>query len=304
MSSAVPLLKSEPVYLRNRLFALIHLLRLEQWSKNAFVLAGLVFRRAWTDTHLSLHVGAAVLGFSLVASGTYIINDFVDRDLDRKHEKKSKRPLAAGTVSLPEALICCLLLLSTGEAVGFAASPAVAGILGIYVILTLAYSLWLKRLVLVDVFVLAGLYMLRLFAGTSGVGISPSGWLITCGGTFSLFLALGKRRAELRASMKPAAEFRPVLGSYTVSFLDRAMSIAAACAIIMYSLYTMSPETVHLHATGRLIYTTPFVMFGVFRYMLLSEHLGTGSDPARELFVDWPLMACAGAWLAAVMLFV
>ena len=170
-----------------------------------------------------------------------------------------------------------------------------------YLALNIAYTLGLKRVPVVDVFVIAAGFMLRLLAGTSGIGVEPSQWLLACGFLLTLFLGFAKRRAELARLADDAAQHRAVLDAYTTGFLDKAILVCAICMVVTYAAYTVSPDTASLHGTGHLIVTLPWVLLGTFRYLFRLHFRGGGGDPAEEVIRD-PVLAAAGAgWIATVL---
>ncbi len=286
----------------NRLSDLICLLRPAQWVKSAFVFAGLLYSHAWSELDLVWRVLAAAAGFALVSSAVYVLNDIADREADRRHPKKRQRPLARGAVSLPAALALALLSGVAGALLGYHASPQVAGMLAIYALLNVAYSLGLKRVVILDVFIIAAGFMLRLLAGTLGVGIVPSQWLLLCGLMLTLFMGFVKRRAELAQSeARAGAPARRVLSDYGPALLDHMITVAAAGIIMSYSLYTMSPETIARHGTEHLIVTVPFVLYGVFRYIFLLHQRSQGEDPATEAMRDPHLLIVVLTWLGTTL---
>ncbi len=279
--------------------ALWRLMRPHQWLKNSFVFTGLLFSHAWHDTHLLVQVLLAALAFSLVSSAIYILNDMVDCEQDRLHPVKCQRPLAAQTVSLRSAGGFAILLAMLALGVAYTISMTVLWIIVAYALMNLAYSLRLKHVVILDVFIIAAGFMLRILAGTLGVGIPPSQWLLLCGLMVTLFLGAAKRRAEIAALHDGGAAHRKVLAHYSPILLDKMISITASGVVMSYSLYTMSPDTIRTHGTANLIYTVPFVMYGVFRYIyLLHAHHG-GAEPSRELVRDAHMIGAVLAWAAA-----
>ena len=189
---------------------LLKLMRPRQWVKSGFVLIGVLFAHAWHDAGTVRRVLLAAAAFSLVASGVYVFNDLMDREHDAAHPRKRERALAAGRVSTGAAVALLIVLLAAGFVLGYLSSPVVLYILLAYVALNLGYSLGLKHVVLLDVFLIAGGFMLRLLAGTLGVRIAPSQWLLLCGLMLSLFLGFAKRRAELYAAAGGTAGARKV----------------------------------------------------------------------------------------------
>jgi len=279
----------------------IRLLRPKQWVKSLFVFVGLLFGHAWGDTHLVWRVVAAAVSFALVSSCVYILNDIADREADRKHPRKRRRPLAQGTVSLNAAIALAVCVGVAGGVLGYYASPTVAAMLAVYGLMNIAYSLGLKRVVILDVFIIAAGFMLRLLAGTSGVGIPPSQWLLLCGLMLTLFLGFVKRRAELGDEAADKAVQRKVLRDYSTMLLDQMITIAAAGIIMSYSLYTLSAETIETHGTSLLMLTVPFVIYGVFRYLFLLHQHQQGEDPASEAVQDPHLLVTVLLWLATTL---
>jgi 4-hydroxybenzoate polyprenyltransferase len=285
------------------LMQLVKLLRPHQWVKNGFVFIGLLFGGTGNDSALQGKVLLAAAGFCLLSSCVYVLNDIFDRTADQAHPLKRGRPLASGAVGIGAALALASLCAAAGLALGAAASAGVAAILVAYLLLNLAYSAGLKHVAILDVFIIAAGFMLRIFAGTSGVGIAPSQWLLLCGLLLTIFLGFAKRRAELMVSEGDGAggaSQRPVLDDYSPALLDTMMSISAAGVIVSYSMYTVSPDTIELHHTDKLIYTLPFVLYGIFRYIFLLHRRG-GEDPASTLFSDAHMLLTGAAWLCVTL---
>ena len=272
-------------------------MRPRQWVKSGFVLMGILFANQWHQPQMVRNVLLAAGAFSLVASGVYILNDLLDRKQDAYHPLKRRRPLVAGTVSVSTAILSMLVLWVAGFSMGLFVSVRVVSILFTYILINIAYSLGLKHVVLLDVFIIAGGFMLRILAGTVGVGIAPSQWLLVCGLMVALFLGFAKRRAELYALAAENADHRKVLKNYQPVLLDKMIVVTATCVILTYSLYTMSPVTIQTHRTDALIYTVPFVMYGIFRYIYSLHNQNTGTDPAQELFRDPHILISIGGWL-------
>lgn len=281
----------------NKPSELIRLLRPNQWVKNIFVFIGLLFGHAWHDLSLVYSVVAAFIAFSCVASFIYVINDIADLETDRQHPKNRLRPLAAGAVSMGAAITLAAIFLVFGLSLGILSSYRVLIFLLIYIVINLLYSFRLKQIVIIDVFIIAAGFMLRIFAGTLGIGIPPSKWLLLCGFMITLFLGLTKRRAEMMSLADNKSAQRKVLAHYTPVLLDKMISITAASVIISYSLYTMSPDTIRIHQTESLIYTVPFVTYGIFRYIFLLHYQQWGDEPSRELGRDPHILGAVAAWL-------
>ena len=276
-------------------------MRPRQWVKNGFVLMGALFANLWRQPGVAKHVLMTAAAFCLVSSGVYILNDILDRTSDANHPQKRNRPLAAKRISVSTAGILLTILWLGGFALGYMVSPKVLVILLIYIVINFAYSVQLKHVVILDVFIIASGFMLRILAGTVGVGIAPSQWLLLCGLMVALFLGFAKRRAELYALNSNGPVHRKVLDLYQPVLLDKMIVVTATCVIITYSLYTMSPVTVAYHHTESLIYTVPFVMYGIFRYIYSLHRQSTGSDPATEIFRDPHLLFAILGWLLSTL---
>jgi 4-hydroxybenzoate polyprenyltransferase len=281
---------------------LISLLRPHQWLKNGFVFVGLLFGHAWSDPGKLGQALAAFAAFCLLASAVYVMNDLIDREQDRLHPKKKDRPLAAGTVGVGVAQALALACLVGGGAIAWLWAGSAPWVFAAYVLLNLGYSFGLKHVVILDVFIIAAGFMLRILAGTLGLGIPPSQWLLLCGLMLTLFLGFAKRRAELIALQADSAGHRRVLEQYTAPMLDQFIGIAAAGTVISYALYTVSAETVAMHGTRALIATVPFVLYGMLRYLWKLHARGGGGDPARELLRDPQLLVATAGWLGLVIL--
>lgn len=283
------------------LMPFLKLLRPHQWIKSGFVFVGLLFGHVWQDGVLVEKILLAAAAFALAASSVYVLNDLADRERDRQHPEKCRRPLASGTVSVVQALLLGGACFGVALWMACSASLFVLYIVLAYVALNIAYSLGLKHVVLLDVFIISAGFMLRILAGTLGVGIAPSHWLLLCGLMLTLFLGFAKRRAELGILAGQGGSHRRVLNDYDPILLDSLISVCATGAIVSYSLYTVSAETLLMHGTANLIYTVPFVIYGIFRYLYLLHRRGGGGDPASALLQDPHLLGAFGGWVAAVI---
>jgi len=274
--------------------ALLRALRPHQWVKNVFVLAAVVFAKAKEGEALSLGGSAersslfAMAAFCLGASAIYLVNDVLDAENDRRHPDKRNRPIAAGEVSVPMALVSAVICAAAAsmlalEAGGFTAPVVV--LLASYVCLNIAYSLSLKHVVIVDAFCIAAGFLLRVEAGGSAANAPVSRWLLLCTLFLALFLALCKRRAECDLLGDAKAEHRKILGDYEVGFLDQMVTLLAACTILCYSLYTVIGEGVN----PSMVWTVPFVVFGLSRYMWLVQKQRGGGSPTRILLGGDPM---------------
>jgi len=284
---------------------LLKLLRPHQYIKNTFVLAGVLFSRQW-DIYTLLQAAWAFCAFSLSASAVYILNDLSDIEADRAHPKKRYRPLPSGKVSITAARkLAIILFLATFIPTLLLKDWILVSIMLTYIVMNIASSLCLKHIVLLDVFVISMGFMLRLLAGTWGIGIAPSEWLLLCGMMLTLFLGFCKRTSELLQSAMAddtfAEKSRRVLTEYNTAMLEQFTSITAACAIISFGLYTVSDQTIRTQGTSNLIYTLPLVIYGIFRYLFLLHRHGKGTDTAKDLFTDRHLLLTGSCWVAMTL---
>ena len=287
-----------------RALAFIELLRPRQWAKNAFVLVGLVFGHAYREPSMLLAALSATGAFCLASGAVYALNDARDAVQDRDHPDKRGRPVARGAVLPGEAI--ALSAIGAAAALTLAAWTGwlVAAIVAAYLGLNAAYTLGLKRFPVVDVVAIAAGFMLRLLAGTLGIGIEPSKWLLACGFLLTLFLGFAKRRAEIAFLAEDAGRHRAVLEAYSVGFLDKAILLCAAGMVGAYAWYTLAAETALLHGTGSLVLTLPWVLLGTVRYLYRLRLRGGGGDPAEELLRDPLLAASVAGWVATVLWFI
>ncbi len=285
------------------IFSLIKAMRPKQWVKNSFCFAPLVFSRMALDLDAVREAGIVFLAFSLVASTIYLINDIVDRERDRAHPKKKNRPIASGKIGVPIAIVTALFTGVAAIALGFFQNYMVLGVLSTYLVLNFGYSFWLKHLVIVDLFVIAIGFVLRVMAGAAAIGVTPSAWILTCTLFLSLLLAACKRRAEVEAQ-GPDAGTRKVLSAYSLQYLDLIIAVVAGGTILSYALYTMSPATVGHLGTANLIYTLPFAMFAVFRYMWLVLQKAQGESPFELLLRDATMLINIASYLVVTFVVV
>ena len=277
--------------------ALIRLIRPKQWLKNSFVFAPLVFSK-------ELFTGAffdalmAFLSFSLTASAVYIVNDIADVEADRLHPEKRNRPLAARTVSVTAALGLMTLLLAIVLILVWQMDSRFIAILVIYFLLNLAYSYKLKEVVLLDVFIIAAGFMLRILGGAYAIDVRVSTWIVLCSLFISLFLGFAKRRAEL-VQLQGASQERKVLSLYKIGFIDQMLTISAAGAVISYALYTVAPHTIEMFGTDRMIYTTVFVIYGVFRYLYIIHTSSASENPTNAVTSDFTILWTGVLWILA-----
>ncbi len=278
--------------------SLFRLLRPKQWIKSGFVCAGVVFGDRWHDPVTVGGMLLAVVCFSLFGSCAYVLNDFLDREADRAHPSKRLRPLASGSVTPFQGFAAAAACALAAAAAGWLADPRVLLTALAYVGINVAYSLWLKHQAVVDVFCIASGFMLRILAGTWGLHVPPSGWLILTGMFLTLFLGFAKRRAEWTETRGHTAR-RVVLAQYSEPLLDSFLSITATGAVLSYGLYTLDPQVIALHRTDKLVYTLPFVLFGLCRYLLLLHAKNKGENPSVDVFTD-PQILLSGLAYAGV----
>jgi decaprenyl-phosphate phosphoribosyltransferase len=281
----------------------IRLIRPKQWIKNGFVFAPLIFSKQLFDTDRLLTSGRAFVAFCLTASSIYILNDLADLEADRAHPEKKKRPLAAGTLAVSHALTVLVLLLAGAVAVAAGMDLRFIAFLAAYFILNIAYSLKLRDVFLLDVFIIAAGFMFRVLGGAYAINVTVSSWLVLCSLFISLFLGFAKRRGELVLSDQKSAK-RETLRLYRVDYIDQLLTIAAAGTVISYALYTVASRTVEVFGTDRLIYTTVFVMYGVFRYMFLIHTTSAVENPTNAVTADPPIIVNAILWIAACVLLI
>jgi 4-hydroxybenzoate polyprenyltransferase len=286
--------------------ALIEGLRPRQWTKNLLLFAGVLFSRRAGEPELMLRAVLGFAAFSLVASATYLLNDLRDLESDRQHPRKRLRPIASGRLSPAVARITAVVLVAIAAALAWRLGPRFGAVLFAYLVLNLAYSAYLKRQVLLDVFTISSGFVLRAIGGVElllpvapGTELSP--WLLVCTFFGSLFLALSKRRREMAGAGDNAARQREVLERYTPQLLDGLLLVSAAASLMSYALYTIWPGTVAKFGTEALLYTVPFVAYGIFRYLYLVGATERTEDPAQVLLTDRPLGICVLAYLAAVV---
>ncbi len=284
--------------------ALIRSLRPEQWLKNGFVLAPMVFSGLLDNPEAWGRGVLAAAAFCAASSAVYLVNDVLDREADRRHPGKCTRPIAAGAISVGTALATALVLAAAAMAAAFVLGNMFAAVLASYILLVVLYSAVLKRVVFVDVLVLAAGFVLRVVGGAVAIGVPVSRWLLLCAYLLALYLALGKRRSELALLGNDAGTHREVLGHYTLALVDQAISVVLGATVLAYTLYTVAPETVIKVGSEGLMATVPVVLYGLFRYLYLLHRSDLGGSPTRVLATDQPLLITVLVWLgvAAVVI--
>ena len=286
--------------------ALIEALRPRQWTKNLLLFVGVVFSQHLGDVALVLRAAAGFASFSLLAGSVYVINDLKDLEFDRRHPRKRSRPIASGRLPAAVARWALVPLLAIAAAIALWLGPTFTVTALVYVTLNLAYSAGLKHQVVLDVFLVALGFVLRAIAGVQLlVPVAPatdlSPWLLVCTFFGALFLALSKRRREVANAGGNASLQREVLLHYTPEMLDGMLLVSAASSLMGYALYTIWPGTVAKFHTDWLLYTVPFVAYGIFRYLFLVRVAENTEDPSLVLLTDRPLALCVLLYLVAVV---
>jgi 4-hydroxybenzoate polyprenyltransferase len=275
---------------------LIAAMRPHQWVKNLFIFAPLLFGRKLTDLSA---VGSACVAFGVfcfLSSALYIFNDWLDADEDRAHPEKKNRPISSGELRVSAALLFSAALAAAAFSLAWWLGNGVVVVGAVYFVLIVAYSLSLKRLIVLDCIAIASGFVLRVIGGAVAISVVPTHWLIACAFLLALFLAFSKRRQELLTLSNNAVEHRKVLGQYSVAYLEQVNIVLIGAAIVSYALYTVAPETVERFGTDALIYGTVFVIYGMLRYLALINHPENGGNPSKMLLQDRPLLITVVAW--------
>ncbi len=277
-------------------------LRPDQWTKNLFVFAALVFAHKLNDPRSVLDATFAFVIFCALSGAVYLLNDVLDREQDRRHPLKATRPIASGAldpkIALGASLVLALAAIAAAYGLGlpfFATACAYLGLLW-------AYSAYLKHVVILDVLTISAGFTLRAAAGGAAIAVPVSHWLLVCTCLLALFLALSKRRHELVLLADQATGHRPTLDEYTPYLLDQMISVVTASTLIAYAFYTISPETTEKFGTTLLALTIPFPLYGIFRYLYLVHRRDLGGSPAELLLHDRPLLVCVALWALSVVL--
>jgi len=277
-------------------------LRPEQWTKNLFVFAGVLFGGHLLDVPAMLRAVAAFAVFCALSGVVYIFNDLADRTADQQHPLKRLRPIASGRLAPSTAAIAAIILGVVSLAAAVLLSPRFAVLSATYVALLVLYSIVLKHLVIIDALTIAAGFVLRAAAGAVAVFVPISHWLLVCTTLLALFLVLSKRRHELTLLADGAMTHRPILEEYSPYLLDQMIAVVTASTLVAYSVYSTSTETAERLNTTRLGLTIPFVLYGIFRYLYLVHQKRAGGSPADLLLTDRPLLACVGLWALSVAL--
>ena len=282
------------------LLALLKTMRPRQWTKNVFVFAALVFDKQLLIPESFLRTLGGFALFCLVSSSVYIFNDLADIEADRQHPQKRFRAIPSGKLPVAVAWVASVALVAVSLFLGWWLSPAFAFVIAAYFLLNVAYSKWLKHVLILDVLLLAAGFVLRVDAGVRLIQVERfSPWLYVVMTLLALYLGFGKRRAELALLSDDAANHRKVLQGYTVPLLDQYIMIVSGMTIVSYSLYTFSAP--NLPANHTMMLTIPFVVYAIFRYLYLIEVEHAGGAPEEILLRDRPFQVSMLLWAAAVL---
>jgi 4-hydroxybenzoate polyprenyltransferase len=287
--------------LRRQTAHLIRSLRPRQWTKNLLVFAGLIFGDKLGDPR-SVGLAAGAFGvFCLLSSTIYLLNDIRDRETDRLHPAKAKRPIAAGDLPVATAAIAAVALGIAALAAAFLISHPFGIAALAYLLLLSFYSFGLKHVVILDVLVLAGGFVLRALGGALAIDVEFSHWLLLLTLLGALFLGLSKRRAEMVALAGDATNHRRSLAHYSPYLLDQMIGVVTASTLLAYAFYTISDRTVSHFGTDHLLWTVPFPLYGIFRYLYLVHQREGGGNPSDTLLEDRPILVCVALWGATVI---
>ena len=301
-SAAIPGASTSVVPGRSVALNLLISVRPGQWTKNLLVFAGVLFGRRLLDPVAVADALGAFAVFCGLSSAVYLINDIADRESDRRHPLKARRPIASGALSVTAAAAAAAAILIVAALGAIALGPWFAMVALSYVVLQALYSGPLKHIVIIDVLTLALGFVMRAVAGAVAVSVEISHWLLVCTVLLALFIALAKRRHEIVLLAGDAPTHRPILGEYSPYLLDQMIAVVTASTLIAYIFYTVSPETQAKFGTPWLGLTIPFPLYGIFRYLYLVHRREGGGSPAELLINDRPLLVCVSLWAAAIVL--
>lgn len=279
-------------------------LRPGHWTKNLLVFAGLLFGMQLFVPSAAIRAVMAFVIFCGLSGVVYLVNDIADRESDRQHPLKAKRPIASGALPVSTAVAAAILLGAGSLAASVVLGWRFTAVGVAYLALQALYSGPLKHIVIIDVLTLATGFVLRAVAGAVAVGVAISHWLLVCSILLALFIALAKRRHEIVLLAGSAANHRPILGEYSAYLLDQMIAVVTASTLIAYIFYTISPETQQKFGTPWLGLTIPFPLYGIFRYLYLVHRREGGGSPADLLLTDRPLLMCVALWALTVVLII
>jgi 4-hydroxybenzoate polyprenyltransferase len=277
----------------------MHLMRPHQYVKNFFIFLPLFFALKITNTELLLNAFIGFVSFSILSSAVYILNDYQDIEEDRQHPKKKNRPLASGAINKTQAMSIMLLLLLIGFSLISSISMTASYILLTYVLMNIAYSLYLKHIAILDVSIIAIGFVLRLFVGATVTGIHLSMWIVIMTFLLALFMALAKRRDDVLIYLKTGKQMRKVIDGYNLQFLDGAMMIMASVVIVAYTLYTTSSEIIARVQSEYLYLTALFVILGILRYLQITFVEENSGSPTRIILKDTFIQFTLLGWIVS-----
>jgi len=277
-------------------------MRPQQWIKNFFIFAAIIFSQNIFNLPLLLKTIIAFVSFCLLSSSLYILNDLKDLEEDKLHPLKSKRPLASGRLKKSTAFLSFIVLSTLSLILAITLNRYFFMIALVYFFLQVAYSVRLKHVVILDVFVIATGFLIRVVAGGLAIEVTISSWFLICTILLALFLAISKRRHELVLLEDSASDHRPILEEYNPYLLDQMIAVVTASTLVAYCLYTISEETVAKFGTTKLIFTVPFVLYGIFRYLYLIHQKTEGGSPEVLIIKDRPLLIDIFLWIASAIL--
>ncbi len=286
------------------LTGLIEAMRPRQWMKNTFVLIALVFSQRLYDRGAVVWSLGAFCIFCFLSSAVYLLNDVADYEKDRQHPTKRNRPIASGRLPKSVALVFALIFAGGSVGLAFAINVPFAALSIGYLALNLLYSFSLKHVVILDALMVAIFFVLRAVAGAAAINVPISHWLLICTLLLALFISLSKRRHELVLLQNNASAHRASLTEYSPYLLDQMIAVVTASTLMAYVLYTVDERTVGAFGSDRLLYTVPFVIFGIFRYLYLIHQKGEGGNPDRIIIADRPFLANLILWMAAVAIII
>jgi 4-hydroxybenzoate polyprenyltransferase len=280
---------------------LLYSLRPKHWIKNLFVFLPLIFGRKLMDFGALLTAAEIFVLFCFASSAVYLMNDIIDYNQDKLHPVKRLRPIASGQISCSYAAAWAIALGTIALLFTFRENPLIGAVLLAYVTLNILYSLFLKQLVIIDVFCLSLFFILRLLAGTYAADVALSHWILVMGGLLALFLGFNKRRQEFKILGKLSTQHRSVLRKYNRYFIDQMIAVITASTVVAYTFYTVDDRTLAEVGSDHMIFTVPFVYYGIFRYLYLLHKRRMDGDPTRILVSDFPMQFNIAMWLATAI---
>ncbi|MCF7908129.1 MAG: decaprenyl-phosphate phosphoribosyltransferase [Candidatus Omnitrophica bacterium] len=280
----------------------LYSIRPRQWIKNSFILLPLIFGKKLFSYPANLDAVIAMVLFSMTSGAVYLFNDLIDVRNDRVHPLKKFRPIASGKLSIANALIAAIILSFLSIGLAFVLNRYLGLVMLIYLLFNLIYTKVLKNFVIVDVFCVGGFFLLRIIAGSVATGIEMSHWIILMTVLLALFLGFIKRRQELIILQKKAVLHRKVLSKYSVYFIDQMIAVLTSSMVVIYMLYTVDTRTINAFGSNHLMYSLPFVYYGIFRYLYIIHQRFKHGDPTRILFADLKLQLNLALWCIVCIL--